>query len=70
MSSQIFQVAKLTEAQNSYLNRNADVFQNIRRLLVDVISSNMKSNRKKVPFPIERSQGACTSLIRGVPSRN
>ena len=38
------------------LNRNADVFQNIKRLSVAVTSSNTKLNWKKVPFRTKKAR--------------
>ena len=46
------------ETLKTVLNKNADVFQNIRRILVVVISSSTKSNKKKAPLPIGRVQDA------------
>ena len=39
------------ELLRAVLNQNAEVFQNIKRISVVVISSSMKSNWKKAPFP-------------------
>ena len=44
------------ELLREVLNRNADVFQNIRRISVAVTSSNTKSNLKKAPFPTGKAQ--------------
>ena len=38
------------------LNRNADVFQDIRRISVAVISSNTKPNSRRAPFPTGKAQ--------------
>ena len=52
------------EVLRAVLNQNADVFQNIKRILFVVISSSMKSNWKKAPFPTGPTGKRMTARIR------